>query len=250
MTFLIKHFDTIDSYYEKTPLNNSVFNFQYPIKNIKKIYLKNIQLSIDWTNIRENLNEFKIVYNNVIYTQTLTTKNYTSITQLINDLNGKFLNVLPNNIIVLFSLNTINNCIDLKLTGSTPLTFSIFNTNFSDYILGFKFSSSNQTGNNYTISALNQYLLNSDNYIIMNLINISGDNNNVSQKLCNFKIPLNASNSMVYFDNEFSNLSQFIYNTDKSLILNSLKIQIIDRFNNVFNNYNNDFSFTLGFDIE
>lgn len=81
-------------------------------------------------------------------------------------------------------------------------------------------------------------------------MNLSVDNNNISNTVCNFKIPLNASNGMVYFENEFSNLSQYVYNGDRALRLSSLKIQLNDRFGNALYQNNNDFSFTLGFDIE
>jgi hypothetical protein len=249
MTFLIKHFDTIDSIYTIDSPFDTTFNLQYPLRKVKKIYLKSFEIPIDFTNIRNGLNTFSILYNSVVYTKTLSDKNYISITTLCNDLNTLFTNCISN-ITILFSSNSNTNLISISLTGSSPLTFTIVPTNLSNHILGFKKSSNLQNLNTYTITGSNPFLLSVDNYIVMNFPKLAFDNNNNSHKLCNFKIPLNASNGMVYFENEFSNLSQHIINTDNSLIISSLKIQILDRFNNILTQSNSDFSFTLGFEIE
>ena len=247
MPFLIKHFDTLDASYTTTPFN-CLFTFQNPITNIKKIYLKSLELPVDITNIRSGLSTFTISYNSTIYSKTLPDNNYTNISTLINDLNTIWTATITN-ITVLFSVNTLNNIISVKLTGTVPLTFSIIPTKFSTNILGYKYQSGSATGNTYSVVASNQYLLSVDNYIIFNLMNLSVDNNNISNTVCNFKIPLNASNGMVYFENEFSNLSQYVCNGDRALRLSSLKIQLNDRFGNALYQNNNDFSFTLGFDI-
>ena len=246
MTFLIKHFDTINADYTLTPFNCS-FQLLTPLKKIKKIYLKSFELSIDFTNIRTNFNTFSIKYNNIIYTRTLNNNNYTSITNLLNDLNTAFTNCISG-ITILFT-NT-NNLISLTLSGTSILPFNIINTNLALYILGFKFSSNSSNSTTYTITASNQYLLTIDNYLIFNLSNLPFENNNNSQIFCNFKIPLNANNGMVYFENEFNNLSQYITNSDNSLILSNFKIQILDRFGNQLISNNNDFSFSLGFEID
>lgn len=65
MPFLIKHFDTLDASYAITPFN-CLFTFQNPITNIKKIYLKSLELPIDITNIRSGLSTFTLSYNSTI----------------------------------------------------------------------------------------------------------------------------------------------------------------------------------------
>lgn len=249
MTFLIKHFDTIDSSYTNDTPFDTTFNLQYPLKGVKKIYLKSLELPIDFTNIRNGLNTFSILYNSVVYTKTLSDKNYVIISALCNDLNTLFTNAISG-ITITFSYNSTSNLVSITLSGSSPLTFTVIPTNFSNHILGLKKNTTLQNLNTYTITGSNPFLLSADNYIVMNFPKLAFDNNNNSHKLCNFKIPLNASNGMVYFENEFSNLSQHITNTDNSLIISSLKIQILDRFNNVITQTNSDFSFTLGFEID
>ena len=91
---------------------------------------------------------------------------------------------------------------------------------------------------------------NIDNYLIFNIGNLPLSNNNISNQLCNFKIPLNASNGMVYFENEYNSLIQFCENSETSKILTNLEIKLYDRFGNQLTQSNNDFSFTLGFETD
>lgn len=241
---LIKHFDTINGSYTTTPFT-SRFNVYPTITGVKKVYLKSIELSIDFPNIRDGLNTFTIKYNNNLYSINLGNKVYTSISTLISDLNSAYTGVIAG-VLVVFSLS--GNLINLTLTGITPLTFTIVNTLLSDYVLGFKSSTSSSSGNSYSIIANIPYLLNVDNYLVFNITNLSLNNNNNSDRLCHFKIPLNANNGMVYFENEYSNLTQYSLNTDDKKIIDYLLIDVRDRFGNQLTSYNNDFSFTLGFE--
>ncbi len=246
MPISIKHFDTINASYTSTPFN-SRFEIQNPIKNIKKIYLKSFELSLDFCNVRAGLNTFTVRYNSILYTVTLNDKVYTSIGSLLTDLNSAYTGIISG---VNVGFTTSNNQIILTLTGSAPLTFSIIPTNFSNYILGFKMNTGSASGNTYTITGSNPYLLNADNYLIFNIGNLPLSNNNISNQLCNFKIPLNASNGMVYFENEYNSLIQFCENSETSKILTNLEIKLYDRFGNQLTQSNNDFSFTLGFETD
>jgi hypothetical protein len=68
-----------------------------------------------------------------------------------------------------------------------------------------------------------------------------------SNQLMSFKIPLNATNGSIYYTAENISFSQFIEITDENFILNNLKIQVYDQFNNLLDNNGINWSFTLAF---
>jgi hypothetical protein len=77
--------------------------------------------------------------------------------------------------------------------------------------------------------------------------NLSGKTNGFSNQLMSFKIPLNSSSGSIYYTAENISFSQFIEITDEKFILNNLKIQVYDQFNNLLNNNGINWSFTLAF---
>jgi hypothetical protein len=86
----ILHFDTIDSSYIKN-CYNTTFRLFNPLRNIKNIYLKSLEMPVVFDNIRSdntsNIITFKV--NTTVFNITLETKAYNNINTLLADINAK-----------------------------------------------------------------------------------------------------------------------------------------------------------------
>ena len=230
----ILHFDTIDSTYNQN-CYNTLFRLFNPLRNIKNIYLKSLEMPITFDNIRNDNNSNAIslrVNNNVIYA-SLSTKNYTNINTLLSDINA-----------ALVSSNITFTIVDGIVSINFPIiaTIRIENTVLMNYVLGFPkntiYSSTNK------VTATNNYNLNYDNYLSLYL-DIPSSNNASSNKKISFKIPLNALENMVFYLGDNSTFSQSIKISDPNFVLAQFQITVYDRFG-----YNIsqclDYTFTLG----
>ena len=230
----ILHFDTIDSTYNQN-CYNTLFRLFNPLRNIKNIYLKSLEMPITFDNIRNDNNSNAIslrVNNNVIYA-SLSTKNYTNINTLLSDINA-----------ALVSSNITFTIVDGIVSINFPIiaTIRIENTVLMNYVLGFPkntiYSSTNK------VTATNNYNLNYDNYLSLYL-DIPSSNNASSNKKISFKIPLNALENMVFYLGDNSTFSQSIKISDPNFVLAQFQITVFDRFG-----YNIsqclDYTFTLG----
>ena len=262
------NFDTINSIY--TSINSTSFNckFQmmYPLPNVKKIFLKSVELPIGFCNIRSaggsSLNTFSINLNSVNYSIVLADTNYTSIVQLCTDIttafNGGFTSgshsILASGLTL--TLTQSNSYISASITGTTNITnFSINQTQLSQYILGFVKGQSSTTINNSgaysnTIISQNWYNLSIDNYISFYLANIpatSTSNNNSSY--CSFKILTTTTNGNILFFEDNSTFRQSVLLSQYSQPITEIHIKIYDRFGNLLINNGFDWSFTLAFEF-
>lgn len=254
---LLKHFDTVFS------VNNDPFNatFKLPnlLYNVKKITLKSLEMPINFNNIRATgtLNIFTINFNGYIYNAVIPPGNYTTIASLLTALNTAIGLLLPVNNTLVFTVNSTNNIV-INITSTLYPTSSInlIPTQFSNYILGFKFNSvfqgywfcPNTVGNTITgtITSVSTYNLNIDNYILLNIANVSSLNSNVSSVYSHFKLQLNATNGTIYYLNNGNIINdQYIETGSSNITLSSLNVVILDRFGNNILCNNNDYSFTL-----
>ena len=230
----ILHFDTIDSTYNQN-CYNTLFRLFNPLRNIKNIYLKSLEMPITFDNIRNDNNSNAIslrVNNNVIYA-SLSTKNYTNINTLLSDINA-----------ALVSSNITFTIVDGIVSINFPIiaTIRIENTVLMNYVLGFPKNTIYPSTNKVT--ATNNYNLNYDNYLSLYL-DIPSSNNASSNKKISFKIPLNALENMVFYLGDNSTFSQSIKISDPNFVLAQFQITVFDRFG-----YNIsqclDYTFTLG----
>jgi hypothetical protein len=242
LTFL--NFDTINSSYTSNNPYDTAFYFNVPIRKAKKIYLKSVEIPIGFNNIRTSsngLNEFEFTVNSVTYTIILTDKVYTSISTLLTDINNAIL-VLGLSFTVVLSVNSTNSN-KITLTLSTSSTITILPTGLSVNILGF---TSNQSITGTILNASNNYLLNADNYVNMYFKNIpSNSHNNYGGVMASYKIPLNCTSNVIYYQSENQSFSQYIEITDVNYILTKLHVQILDRWGNIIPSQGLDYSFTL-----
>ena len=66
---------------------------------------------------------------------------------------------------------------------------------------------------------------------------------------CSFKIPLNSSQNVIYFNSENSSFTQDINFNDVNYIINKLDVIITDRYANSINSNGLDYSFSLGIEF-
>jgi hypothetical protein len=246
-------FINLDTNYSTTTDSfNANFNLSNPLRKVENIYLKSVELPIGFTNVRTNFNSFVI---NLSLsptspsfgpaTITLANKNYTDINSLLTDINTA---LAARNTNLLFRLNS-NNLVEIVRTGIIN-KYYFTSSNLLNIILGFTnsayLSTVILTTETVTVTANRQPNLNFDNYISLFIKNIPHKSSS-SNQLISFKIPLNSSGNIVYFNSENVSFSQYITITDKNLVVDKLQIVVYDRFGNQLTNNGYDYSLTIGF---
>jgi hypothetical protein len=147
------------------------------------------------------------------YTITLPDKVYTSIADLITDINASFLSAYPA-VNIIFSVNTgsVNYgyiMITTSSTGTFPTGIFVQSGLLANNILGFRANSDITTTT--TRIASNNYQLSLDNYLNMYISNLPYSNCfNSSGVPCSFKIPLPTASNTVLFTGSNLNYDAFI----------------------------------------
>ena len=270
MTFTIVNFDSLNgaiynnsntyntynfntSYLNTSPnAFNANFNLQTPLRNVKRIHLKSIEIPIGYNNIRANSKTNIIgvatAYDGTLYTNiysvSLADKTYSSITVLLTDINTTFATLYPSVNIV---FNVVNGYVTVTSTTSGTFTNNIYivPTNLA-YMLGFR-SGLNTLATRLTTSAT-VYMLNVDNYINMYISNLSTQATyNQNGILCHFKIITNATSGIVYYSSENNSYAQSI-EVNSHIPITSLNIVMTDRWGFSLNSSSLDYSFTLAFE--
>jgi len=241
----IHNYDTILKSYH---CYNTNININKPIRNIKEISLKSLEMPIFFNNIRSpnrsNLFSFNFdydIYNNISISLTIPEYNYISINSLLLALNNSISTALVSYTGVSFVLTLTNK---YYITITHNCTQIILNSSIlTNYILGFV----SDTYTEQAITTTNFYCLNIDNYIILYITNLnSGSDTNVNGRLLTFKIPLNTVNGNILYIGDSNTFNQTISITDPYYVLSSLNLMILDRFGFPINGGNSNFSFTLG----
>ena len=83
----------------------------------------------------------------------------------------------------------------------------------------------------------------------MYIVNIPYKSTSALNQLVSFKIPLNAVGNTIYYMAENMSFSQYITITDSNFVLNSLRIQIYDRFGKIIKSNELDYTFHLLFSV-
>ena len=237
---------------------NTTFILTEPLKKVKNIYLKSVELPVGITNIRNNFDTINFQYSivgrpTVSFSITLPHKNY-AINDLISYINSgikaQYYPYLPQGgkAIPQFSVNT-NNTINVSNSDST-VQFNFTSTNLLKQILGFTTSFLPGTSNTaMSVNSDKVYNLNLDNYLSFYCANVPHKSVGLGNQLMTFKIPFNATNGSIYYEAENISFCQYSLITDKNFILNKLQIQVYDQFNYLLDNNGFDWSFTLAFEF-
>ena len=238
---------TLDSGDISTAPNS--YNITIPLaftrSNVKRIYLKSLEMPIAFPTIRatSNLHIFTISNTSnlaVTYPVVLENKNYTSITDLLNDLNTAFSDTYPTLGITL-SIDSVSGNVKISSSNTTLFLGAIYisQTNLS-YLLGFRGLTDLQDARSLTASS--QYRLSLDDYINMFLPQFTSNAINSNGCNCSFKIPLNTVNGVVYYRND---TAPMFINVPYGYHFNSISVLITDKFGYSLNSFGADFSFSV-----
>jgi hypothetical protein len=136
----------------------------------------------------------------------------------------------------------------LKFTCNEQFIY-ILPTELNYKYLGFTSYQNNQQIKQkgiYTIQSLRLWNIYPDLSIYIHFENIPQTNTHFKNNLISFKIPISAGYQSIEYNADNANFAQYIENTDVNFILNSIKLKMYDRNNNLLTNNGFDFTFTLG----
>ena len=251
------HFDTINSTY-KTDSYNTSFKLSTVLQRVSRIYLKSIELPIGFCNVRNNYSTVSYnIIQNITFTKTfkLPEKTYNSIALFLFDLNAAFSTSITPYLSLgesppVFSVNPLN-------TNRIIMTQTLLGTNMTlngtgflpSYFLGYNNDVGVKVGNVVTTNFSNVYNLNFDNYLNMSFTNLPLNTTTNSLIACSFKIPLNSTQNIVYFNSENSSFTQDITFNDIYYTINKIDVVISDRYGNSINSNGLDYSFSLGIEF-
>jgi hypothetical protein len=243
----IVHFDSIYSQYALP--GNDPFNTRYqldaPIEGNHNIYLKSIEMPINFYNIRSGSTMNQIIMTTNLsntYTVSIAAGNYTTIATLLTAINTAFSGVIPSTTV---TFATAGNKINVSATSSSITSFSLTSTILSTYILGFR----NTTFSGLSTTGGVDYFLNPDNYVVMFLSNVPTNNTASNGNLnLSFKIPLQSTYGNVLYTSESTSMRQYIGTMSGGQTISTMNVVIYDRFGNTIVSNNADYSFTLEFE--
>ena len=254
LTFI--NFDTNYISNTTTPFDTT-FVLSDPLRRVKHIYLKSVEMPIGFTNIRSGFDTLilqLIIQGRPPFTTTITLphKNYTSIASLISMINLGISSVYyyyaspttyPQFVVNSDNTITVSN-------NTNTVQFNFLNTNLLTQILGFTTAfPSNTTNTSTSVNSNRIYNLNYDTYLSFYCSNIPHKSAGFGNQLMTFKIPFNGVSSSIFFEAENISYNHYVDITDKGFILDKLKFQIYDQFQNVLDNNGLNWSFTLAFEF-
>ena len=237
------HFDSINSIDMNGDSFDTTFNLIQKYKNIHKIYLKNCEIPIGFSNIRSsnNSNSLGFILNGIRYNATITQGVYSTINSLITALNLSILSLITaTGFTFVLSVSSGNNIIITSTGGFS--NYSIINNTLPN-ILNIS-SAINQISGIYTSPYI--YNLGYDLYIQMafyNVPSIFSSQGNVPSAL---KIPLNTNAyNILFYSTDRDGYDQSLTISDSNFILSQMRIIMFDRYGFIINNGNLDYSFTI-----
>lgn len=243
------------NYFTRIPLVNTLYN-------VSNIELSSIEFLNSTYNVRadntSNLLGFKFLYQGIQNTLSivLTPKNYTSISDLLVDINGELLSKISQK--TTLSGFSITVSVNPKDSGKVVIksncdtssgSMSVIESILSKYILGVSnsdlFINNVSTGFSSLLSS-NNYNLQCDNYFNMTFSNINNSSSaNADAKMVTFKIPLSVSYNEVLYYTSGANFAQCLL-LESNRTISHLLVKITDRWG--FPVYSTaGFSFSLTF---
>jgi hypothetical protein len=257
-TFLDNNSNFGDNILPSMSKNSALYarhTLQSAIKNIRKIYLKSVEMPILFNNIRQGKSDryssdrFIATFEKTGVTKTITavineTLVYDDLDAILTKLNTELTNECNPDFYPVVSV--YNNSRNLMLTCSEAETITFTDTLLSRDMLGFNndFTMAELTAQGVWL-AFDRYNINLDNYVNIFIENVPIENNNVSPVNSSFKLPINGilGDVMYYTDSEY--FEQSVNIIDPHYVLKTLDILITDRFGNRIYGYNTDYSLSL-----
>ena len=237
------NFDSINSIDTSNDSFDSTFTLNQKYTKIKKIYLKNCEIPIGFSNIRSsnNSNVLRLILNGITYNCSINSGVYSSISSLITALNASIVTAITSTGFTFVLSVTTGNNIVITSTGAFS-SYSIIQNTLSN-ILNIN-SAINQIAGTYTSPFI--YNLGYDLYIQMaffNIPSIFSSQGNIPSAL---KIPLNTNAfNILFYSNDRTQYDQALTISDTNFILSQMRIIMYDRYGFPLNNGNLEYSFTI-----
>ena len=216
------------------------------VGNIKRVYLKSVEMPIGFNNVRSGTNILKFTLSTgTSYTVTLAESNYTTIGNLLTALNSAVSTALTgSNVTMTFS--AVGQKILIVFGGAQSVTsISFTETVFSKFILGIRINQGDlfdSVAKTYrTVNG--SWNLNPDNYLNMYIASLNNQNPNMGGINCTFKVPVSVQTNQILFYEEADR--QFVTVNDPVLRLSEISVQFFDRFGNNLTSAGLDYSFSL-----
>ena len=209
------HLDSINSVKTNNDTFDTTFTFNQKYQNIKKIYLKNAEIPIGFSNIRSsnNSNAFSFIANSITYNVAIATNVYTNISTLCTAINASISGAIPPSTLSIILSESSNNRIVITTTGT--VTYSILPTTLST-ILNISTVTNISTA---IYSSQNIYNIAYDTYIQMcfyNIPSIFSSQGNVPSAL---KIPLSTrAYNILFYSNDRNEYDQSLTISDTNSI--------------------------------
>lgn len=200
-------------------------------RSIRSLTLKNAQIPVGFFNIRAPYNTMNV--NSITY--TITPGNYSTKTLLDS------MNTTIGAPVGAFSTGALNNTIQFTSAAGTatmnvqPLSLLSF-LGFTDQQQGTAFYGTNS------------YIVNFDTYLNIWIENLGTQS--LEPKQVTFKVPVDAPSGGIIQWAELQRNRQCVLVSDRSVRLDRLNIQVLDRFGNLLNNSGLDWSFTIEIDAD
>ena len=237
---------------------NVLFPLRFPIRNIKSITLKSVEMPYRLLNSKSDngTKNFNIKFSygafvNALLPISLSEKQYTDIDELISRINNEI--ILSKDFYGYTGLNITFSAVNVQFPDRTVAVthncsyIEIEKTPFTVDVLGFNNRLSMENVALYGVSPINLYA--KDPCLYMNITNLPIMNNN-TPSYYTFKIPLDPksiSNNILYYNDPYEN--QTIYFNDSNFVLDKINVNVCDRYGYQLTGYYN-WSFTLIIDYD
>ena len=215
---------------------NVYFPFKTPIRNVKRITLKSVEMPLNLYTIRIENGTNKIgltftysTFTNIYKSFTVSPGIYTVAT-LISTINSTLTSVLGATyagLSITFTqfVSTYNTTICSINHNCTTLT--IDDTPLSNYILGYTNRFTSQSS--FPLGGNSPININSDTCLYLQLPNLPNTNNN--NTFIGFKLPTNnTANNSTLFYNDSEEHQSIVFNST-SFVIDKINVLVTDRFN-------------------
>jgi len=240
----VKNYDAVIGGISSMPYHpyNLYFPLKYPLKNVKRITLKSVEMPLNLYTLRAENGSTKFsftfsynTYNNVYISFYIAAATYT-ISSLINRINSDisgYVSSYSGVSIVLSTLPTFIGTLCQITHNCTSLTLD--NIPLTNYILGYNNNFTVKNGN-YLISTSPINLYGIDTCMYITFPNLPNTNNN--NNFTGFKLQLsNIYNSILTINDYVEHQTLYFNNTP--FILDKLNVLVVDRLGFPIIGYNN-----------
>ena len=237
------NFDSINAVTTAKDSFDAKFTFYQKYKNIKKIYLKNAEIPVGFSNIRSSnfSNILNFSLNGIRYSCSINSGVYSNINSLLTAWNASISTAITSTGFTFVLSVSSGNQIVITTTGAFS-SYSIIKNTLSN-ILNIS-TAVNITAGVFT--STNIYNLGYDTYIQMCFFNIPSIFTSQGSIPSALKIPLNTSAyNILFYSTDRSEYDQSLTISDTNFILSQMRIIMFDRYGYLLTNGYLDYSFTI-----